>query len=100
MVGPNVFSWSEPIQIRNLENYYYCEVSLEGRGTCQFGSWMQVDSAAPMPVPVQMRIPRLNIADACPTPAVSRQLLLTPIILGGLTKLELPSPHSLRWINH
>ncbi len=32
---------------------------------------MQVDSAAPIPVPVQMRMPRLNMADACPTPAVS-----------------------------
>ena len=53
MVGPNVRSWSEPIQIRN-----------------QLGDWMQVESAAPMPVPVQMRIPRVNMADAWPTPAV------------------------------
>ena len=47
MVGPNVFSWSDPIQIRN-----------------QLGLWMQVERAAPMPVPVQMRIPRLNMAEA------------------------------------
>lgn len=30
-----------------------------------------MDSAAPIPVPVAMRIPRLNMAEACPTPAVS-----------------------------
>jgi hypothetical protein len=53
MVGPKVFSWSDPIQIRN-----------------QFELWIQVDSAAPIPVPVQMRIPLLKIAEACPTPAV------------------------------
>lgn len=53
IVGPNVRSWSEPIHIRN-----------------QFGLWMQVDRAAPIPVPVQIRIPRLNIAEACPTPAM------------------------------
>lgn len=47
IVGPNVFSWSEPIQMRN-----------------QSGLWMQVESAAPMPVPVQILMPRLNIADA------------------------------------
>jgi hypothetical protein len=43
----------------------------------QFGLWMQVDSAAPMPVPVQMRIPRLNMAEACPTPAVDSELSAT-----------------------
>jgi hypothetical protein len=53
MVGPKVFSWSDPIQMRN-----------------QSGDWMQVESAAPMPVPVQMRMPRLNMAEAWPTPAV------------------------------
>ena len=37
----------------------------------QFGLWMQVDKAAPIPVPVQTRIPLLNIADACPTPAIA-----------------------------
>jgi hypothetical protein len=47
MVGPKVRSWSDPIQIRN-----------------QSGDWMHVESAAPMPVPVQMRIPRLNMDDA------------------------------------
>ena len=52
-VGPNVRSWSDPIQIRN-----------------QFGDWMHVESAAPMPVPVQIRMPRVNMADALPTPAV------------------------------
>lgn len=36
----------------------------------QFGLWMHVDNAAPIPVPVQIRIPRLNMADACPTPAI------------------------------
>jgi hypothetical protein len=36
----------------------------------QLGDWMQVESAAPIPVPVQMRIPRLNIAEAWPTAAV------------------------------
>ena len=40
------------------------------QGAYQFGLCMQVDSAAPMPVPVQTRIPLLNIADACPTPAI------------------------------
>ena len=86
IVGPKVFSWSEPIQIRN-----------------QLGLWMQVDNAAPMPVPVQMRIPRLNMAEAWPTPAVT---ISAP---AGLqveqsekhTKLELPSPHRLgRIVNH
>jgi len=36
----------------------------------QFGDCMHVESAAPIPVPVQMRMPRLNIAEAWPTPAV------------------------------
>ena len=42
IVGPNVFSWSLPIQIKN-----------------QLGLWIHVDSAAPIPVPVQIRTPRL-----------------------------------------
>ena len=53
MVGPKVRSWSDPIQMRN-----------------QLGDWMQVESAAPIPVPVQMRMPRVNMAEAWPTPAV------------------------------
>lgn len=52
MVGPKVFSWSDPIHIKN-----------------QLGDWMHVERAAPIPVPVQIRMPRLNIAEACPTPA-------------------------------
>lgn len=47
MVGPKVRSWSDPIQMKN-----------------QLGLCIHVESAAPMPVPVQMRIPRLNIAEA------------------------------------
>lgn len=35
---------------------------------------MQVESAAPMPVPVQIRIPLLYIADAWPTPAVDKSV--------------------------
>lgn len=30
----------------------------------QSGLWMHVDSAAPIPVPVQTRMPLLNIAEA------------------------------------
>lgn len=41
-------------------------------GTYQLGLWMQVDSAAPMPVPVQTRMPLLNMAEAWPTPATKR----------------------------
>lgn len=40
------------------------------RRSYQFGLWMQVDNAAPIPVPVQIRMPRLNMAEACPTPAI------------------------------
>jgi hypothetical protein len=52
IVGPNVFSWSDPIQMRY-----------------QSGDWRQVDSAAPSPVPVHMRIPRLYNVDVFETPA-------------------------------
>jgi hypothetical protein len=70
IVGPKVLSWSEPIQMRNL-----AELQKRIQKNClrvayQSGLWMQVDSAAPIPVPVQMRIPLLNRADACPTPAI------------------------------
>jgi hypothetical protein len=52
IVGPKVFSWSLPIQIRN-----------------QFGLCMHVESAAPIPVPVHMRTPRLYRVDVLETPA-------------------------------
>ena len=42
----------------------------EQKQAYQFGLWMQVDKAAPIPVPVQIRMPRLNMAEACPTPAI------------------------------
>jgi len=37
----------------------------------QSGDWMHVERAAPIPVPVQIRMPRLNIAEAWPTPAMN-----------------------------
>lgn len=52
IVGPNVFSWSEPIQMRY-----------------QSGLCRQLESAAPSPVPVQTRIPRLYILVVFETPA-------------------------------
>jgi hypothetical protein len=86
MVGPKVFSWSEPIQIRN-----------------QFGDWMHVESAAPMPVPVQMRMPRLNIAEAWPTPAVRG----FPLAFAweerkerGRTEFQLAGPHCFRGVQN
>jgi len=84
MVGPNVRSWSEPIQMRN-----------------QSWLWMQVESAAPMPVPVQMRMPRLNMAEAWPTPASLYQPLQEKGTGQGtlvLTELEFSSPDRLGWV--
>lgn len=75
IVGPKVFSWSEPIQIRNLWRHQN-KVQESRPLAYQFLLWMQVDSAAPIPVPVQIRIPFLNIADACPTPAIIVQQML------------------------
>lgn len=70
IVGPKVLSWSEPIQMRNLAELQKRIQKFCLRVAYQSGLWMQVDSAAPIPVPVQMRIPLLNSADACPTPAI------------------------------
>ncbi len=58
-----------------MRNLVACENHLSSvmSEAYQFGLWIQVDSAAPMPVPVQIRIPLLNIADACPTPANAYQ---------------------------
>jgi hypothetical protein len=74
MVGPNVFSWSEPIQIRY-----------------QSGLWMHVDRAAPRPVPVQMRMPRLYSVDVFETPANLSSRV--QIFFGGsTTRLLVKSP--------
>lgn len=59
---------------------------------------MHVDSAAPMPVPVQMRIPRLNIAEACPTPATTVSLQKIKGNVSEHTKLEFSGPHRLGWV--
>jgi hypothetical protein len=73
MVGPKVRSWSEPIQIRNLRGAGQLGDVESGEGErYQLGLWMQVERAAPMPVPVQIRMPRRNMADACPTPATGK----------------------------
>ena len=75
---------------------------------------MQVDNAAPIPVPVQIRMPRLNMAEACPTPAipcVSRPLRISCLgktgdergqwgRQGARTKLELSGPHRLWGVGH
>lgn len=37
--------------------------------TYQYGDWRHVESAAPIPVPVQMRMPRLYRVDVFETPA-------------------------------
>ena len=79
IVGPNVFSWSEPIHIRNQFGLCQKNISVERRKR-EFlnGSflredgmrtWRHVDSAAPRPVPVQTRIPRLYKYDVFETPA-------------------------------
>lgn len=99
IVGPNVLSWSEPIQMRNLIRMLDDKSDVvEKKSVCnyQLGFWIQVDKAAPIPVPVQIRIPRLNIADAWPTPALRRQFLRVFYGRLKLTKLELSRPHELR----
>lgn len=74
IVDPNVFSWSEPIQMRNLERTInHRSAGWKCGYTYQFLLWMHVDRAAPMPVPVQTRIPLLNMAEACPIPATHCQ---------------------------
>jgi hypothetical protein len=83
MVGPKVRSWSEPIQMRN-----------------QSGLWMHVESAAPMPVPVQMRMPRLYIAEAWPTPAIQCQRFHSTLEREVRTELQLPSPYCLWRVCH
>lgn len=52
-----------------------------------------MDNAAPIPVPVQIRIPRLNMADACPTPAVIYWSMDDSGRENKHTKLQLPCPH-------
>ena len=65
---------------------------------------MQVDNAAPMPVPVQMRMPRLNMADAWPTPAdfniVCQLNAACRYWDGERTELELSGPHRPGRIGH
>lgn len=101
MVGPNVFSWSEPVFARShkvnlcrlntrrsaekcaftyrsrsrtctvgeavCQRYNYA--APVGRRAHQFGDWMHVERAAPMPVPVQIRIPRLYRVEVFEMPA-------------------------------
>ena len=63
---------------------------------------MQVDRAAPIPVPVQIRIPRRNIAEACPTAAVhiSANIHSAHQRLSKHTKFQLARPESLRGVLH
>jgi len=87
IVGPKVFSWSEPdrrssfqhiekplrdtripIQIKYLYIVNFDILRLV-KLTDQSGDCMQVDKAAPIPVPVQIRIPRLYSLDELETPA-------------------------------
>jgi len=59
--------------MRNLPRNQKCELERGAelaKVAYQFGLWIQVDRAAPIPVPVQTRIPLLNMAEACPTPAI------------------------------
>jgi hypothetical protein len=64
-----------------------------------------------MPVPVQTRMPRLNMAEAWPTPARSPVSLVlslpSPVVLfpsllspSRRTELQLPCPHRLRRVRH
>src|SRR5690606_15813006 len=71
-----------PIQIRNLgvvesAMLVFLPMLVAHPSAYQFGLWIQVDRAAPIPVPVQMRMPRLNMAEACPTPAVESDMSAT-----------------------
>ena len=65
----------------------------------QYGDWMHVDRAAPRPVPVQIRMPRLYSVDVFETPANCVQR-----ISGGRqckmnhTNLQLPGPQSSGWV--
>lgn len=62
---------------------------------------MQVDKAAPMPVPVQIRMPRLYMAEACPTAAVQTKVrFYSASALGERTKLQLACPEGLRRVLH
>lgn len=165
MVGPNVFSWSEPtsegsrhqhtkgnekvisrrylaaqapqgtasetarsvagidspIQIKYLDpcegrgrrtrgrgenetfqqNWYRSQECGSEKGTHQYGDWMHVESAAPMPVPVQIRIPRLYKVEVLDTPAncsyaSPQSLSQTPCAAMIMRRRYLPSVHASR----
>ena len=90
-----------PIHIRYLSRHKHRNDIHEITGTYQYGDWRHVERAAPIPVPVQIRIPRLYSVDVFDTPANWKNLIHEYNVFREsdvLNYLKLTSPESFRWV--